>query len=119
MCKDFLHGSDFNQHQNIHTGKRSYECKECGKASSWDSELNQHQKMHTGISPYECGECGKVFLWVLQLILHQGMHIDEEPYVNSVCNPLPGADSLYDIGKFILMKLFSYRSYLRAENSQL
>lgn len=41
--------------------KKSYGCKECGKAFSNKSMLVVYQRIHAGEKPYECKICGEVF----------------------------------------------------------
>ena len=41
--------------------EKLYKCKECGKAFVSPSAVRTHESSHTGKKPYECLQCGKVF----------------------------------------------------------
>uniref|UniRef100_A0A8C9UP71 Zinc finger protein 773 n=1 Tax=Spermophilus dauricus TaxID=99837 RepID=A0A8C9UP71_SPEDA len=58
----------------VNSGKRHYQCSECGKAFGQKYLLVQHQRLHTGEKPYGCSECGKSFI-----------HTGEKPFTCSEC----------------------------------
>ena len=43
------------------TGKKAFNCSECGKRFSQKSKLTEHMRIHTGEKPFICSECGKRF----------------------------------------------------------
>lgn len=47
------------QCHKIHTGKRTYECLDCGRAFKGSADLGQHQRGRMGERPCAWQECGK------------------------------------------------------------
>ncbi|KAB0347509.1 hypothetical protein FD754_012366, partial [Muntiacus muntjak] len=84
---------------SVHTGERSYDCTECGKAYSrsshlcsecgkffsQSSHLIEHWRIHTGARPYECIECGKFFSHNSSRIKHRRVHTGAKSYVCGKC----------------------------------
>ncbi|XP_067321380.1 zinc finger and SCAN domain-containing protein 31-like isoform X3 [Anolis sagrei] len=96
------------QLQNIHPGKKPYECLTdrrslkhkqtlkkyrkgdsrrelyicslCRKSFTSRTELTRHQRIHTGEKPYKCLECGRSFNRRENLMRHQRIHTGEKPY---------------------------------------
>ncbi|XP_008831355.1 zinc finger protein 39 isoform X1 [Nannospalax galili] len=77
--------SEVNVNQKTHRGKKSYECKVCGKCFHWKTSFNRHQSTHTGEKPYECKECRKAFCQKSHLTQHQRVHTGERPYICLQC----------------------------------
>ncbi|XP_028711838.1 zinc finger protein 39-like isoform X1 [Peromyscus leucopus] len=82
---EFSQQSEVSLHQKIHRGKKSYECKICGKCFHWKTSFNRHHSTHTGEKPYECKECRKAFCQKSHLTQHQRVHTGERPYICLEC----------------------------------
>uniref|UniRef100_A0A8C4S973 Zinc finger protein 83-like n=2 Tax=Erpetoichthys calabaricus TaxID=27687 RepID=A0A8C4S973_ERPCA len=86
FCR-FGNGNDFIQKSEArtHTGKKNFQCLECGKKFRTSSILKNHQRIHTGEKPFVCGECNSAFNQLAHLKRHQRIHTGEKPYSCSVC----------------------------------
>nr|XP_057940301.1 zinc finger protein 184 isoform X2 [Doryrhamphus excisus] len=73
--------SQFVIHQRVHTGERPFECPECGKGFSKNSNLNLHLKTHVkNISFKECTYCRKKFSDD-EYSIHMKIHSEEQEQV--------------------------------------
>jgi hypothetical protein len=79
--KSFAKASSLKRHKRlIHTGKKSYQCKECPKAFVRADDFKKHRRVHTGEKPYECEDCDKSFTQASSLKIHKRIHTCEKPY---------------------------------------
>ncbi|KAF4008356.1 hypothetical protein G4228_020080 [Cervus hanglu yarkandensis] len=93
--KSFGDLSNFDLHQQIHSGEKSHTCCECGKSFCYSSalhigfshraDLKTHCRIHTGEKPYNCEECGKGFSQASHLLTHQRLHSGEKPFKCAEC----------------------------------
>ncbi|CAO2641219.1 Zinc finger protein 431 [Lemmus lemmus] len=84
------HLQDFACHSHlqapkVYTGKKPYECHQCGKAFARPSERKIHERSHTGEKPYECSQCGKAFAYPSSLQRHERNHTVEKPFECHQC----------------------------------
>jgi len=63
MCdKSFSRSSHLQSHKRqVHSNRRPYDCRYCGKMFKSTPELKQHVYTHTGAKPYSCRHCSECF----------------------------------------------------------
>jgi len=63
--------SDLQQHIcAVHSNRRPYQCRYCGKLFETNAHLNCHVCIHTGAKPYSCRHCSECFTEPDQLKTH-------------------------------------------------
>ncbi|XP_035141532.1 uncharacterized protein LOC118142847 [Callithrix jacchus] len=82
VCHTF---SNSNRHKIRHTGKKLFNCKECGKSFCMLSLLTQHKRIQIGEKPYKYEECGKAFNELSNLTAHKMIHTGEKRYKCEEC----------------------------------
>lgn len=68
-CKVFFSLDRLSDHENIHTGKRPYECRVCNKTFTTNKYLTVHVRNH-GDKPHKCLLCEKSFVTPTELDYH-------------------------------------------------
>jgi len=54
----------------MHSNRRAYDCRYCGKLFKCSRDLKQHVYIHTGAKPHSCRHCSDSFTWPDQLKAH-------------------------------------------------
>ncbi|XP_056416967.1 uncharacterized protein LOC130358153 isoform X2 [Hyla sarda] len=73
--KEFTKNSDLITHRKSHT-EETYSCSLCGKCFTDKSELVSHERMHSAENPYSCSNCGERFAQKADLVRHQETHLE-------------------------------------------
>ena len=70
----FSHLSNFNRHEQTHTGVKPYICKHCNKCVSCSSDCKTNEQTHTGVKPYTCKHCNEGFSQSSSCKQHEDKH---------------------------------------------
>ncbi|XP_026155248.1 oocyte zinc finger protein XlCOF6-like isoform X2 [Mastacembelus armatus] len=68
------------------TGKKTYNCPECGKLFGRSPHLKIHMRTHTGEKPFSCPFCGKRFTQKVNLTYHMSIHTGEKRFSCCFCD---------------------------------
>ncbi|XP_058132116.1 zinc finger protein 707 isoform X2 [Dasypus novemcinctus] len=77
--------SQLAAHQTVHSGRKAFECLECGQTFRWVSNLLRHQRNHTSEKPFSCDACGQAFSLKDRLAQHRKVHTEHKPYPCGDC----------------------------------
>ena len=69
--KTFSRVTLYQDHINIHTGVKPYQCSVCKRAYHYRYKKNQHERACSGVVQHNCIECGSVFTDVTSLKRHR------------------------------------------------
>lgn len=76
-----------NAHQKTHSGVKNYECSQCQKRYTSQSNLDRHIRVfHHQERQYKCSTCHKSFSQLSILKLHQSVHMAERNFSCDICD---------------------------------
>nr|XP_060616151.1 zinc finger protein 397-like isoform X2 [Anolis sagrei ordinatus] len=78
--RSLKHRQTLKKYRKADSRRELYICSLCGKSFTSRTELTRHQIIHTGEKPYKCLECGRSFNRRENLMRHQRIHTGEKPY---------------------------------------
>ncbi|XP_045748466.1 zinc finger imprinted 2 [Mirounga angustirostris] len=84
--RTFITQTARERHEQIHTGKKPFECKRCGEAFYLMPHLTRHQRTHrNGETSFGCNEGGKSFIQHANIGGRVRIHRQEDYYECSQC----------------------------------
>ncbi|XP_011884155.1 PREDICTED: zinc finger protein 878-like, partial [Cercocebus atys] len=78
QCGKAFTSSSFEYHE-LTLGRKPYQCKQCAKAFISSTSFRYHERTHMGEKPYECMQCRKAFISCSSLQYHERTHTGEKP----------------------------------------
>eukprot|EP01083_Nonionella_stella_P282311 960672_1 len=74
-----------NNHVDLHSGVKQFNCDTCQKCFSREGNLQQHRSIHTVLKPHSCNICQKIFKSKEILKSHLHSHSDIKPFSCEIC----------------------------------
>jgi hypothetical protein len=72
--RKFKTKDSYIRHQSMHTGRTPFICEYCNRAFKTEKDLDSHVRTHSEEKPHLCKYCGKAFAWASHLYLHEQSH---------------------------------------------
>lgn len=81
VCGKTVARYSMHKHLNIHTRKRVYPCRACGREFLEAGQREVHERIHNGRKPHSCEKCGKAFAQLGNLRVHRRRyhHLTDKP----------------------------------------
>ncbi|XP_040489670.1 zinc finger imprinted 2 [Ursus americanus] len=78
--RTFITQTARERHEQIHTGKKPFECKRCGEAFYLMPHLTRHQRTHSSEKSFGCNEGGKSLIQHANICGRVRIHSQEDYY---------------------------------------